>query len=163
MDPLPITLRILAVIGVVTCLSLYFASHGKLGDMDQLLVYTQEANDSLTEELKQTQQQLEETKTELNELRDQSANTKRSEESLRSEIFTARQELKRATLELDTAQEKITALEATGRRLREDLVAAEQSFAKPSVDPVVQQLNQRIIELENQNLYLTRELHKLTK
>lgn len=163
MNSLSFILRAAAILAAALSAMLYFTSQGKLREMDDRLRAAIESAENAEAALDRDSAELEELRKALNSERAIAADAKRSVESLRAEIFTARQEVSKTQLELEKAREEIESLESTGRRLRQNLVETEQIFAKPNPQPEIEKLNARIIELENANLQLTRELHSARK
>lgn len=160
MKSLSFTLRVAAILAAVLSAVLYLATQGKLSEMDDRLRAAIEKALEAEAELATYREQLGAIEQELTVERANASGSKQTVERLRAEMYTARQEVFINRQELAKAQEKIKELESSGRRLRQNLVETEQIFAKPSTQPLIESLNARIIELEDANLQLVKDLHR---
>lgn len=160
MKSLSLILRILAIVAAIAATALFFISKGKLAEKETQLTQARQATAATQAELVSSNEKLIALEAGIKTERDALAESKRKLEGVRSEMYTARQEVSRSQQQLSQAKNKITELEGTARRLRADLVEAEQSLAAAGKSGEINQLNDRIAELEKTNDSLKSELAK---
>ncbi|MGB1128187.1 MAG: hypothetical protein ACPG3X_07455 [Opitutales bacterium] len=160
MKSLSLILRILAIVAAIAATALFFISKGKLAEKETQLTQARQATAATQAELVSSNEKLIALEAGIKTERDALAESKRKLEGVRSEMYTARQEVSRSQQQLSQAKNKITELEGTARRLRADLVEAEQSLAATGKSGEINQLNDRIAELEKTNESLESELAK---
>ncbi|MDA9592072.1 hypothetical protein N9R94_00525 [bacterium] len=151
-------LRILAVVAAISAAALFFVSKGKLAEQQAVTQKAEKATVAVIAELTTANEQISTLEGSLSNERDALANEKRKLESMRSEMYTARQEVSRTQRQVNEAKKSIAELESTAKRLRADLLQSEQSLASTSKEDEVEQLVERVAELEESNAALKESL-----
>ncbi|PXA04782.1 hypothetical protein DDZ13_06335 [Coraliomargarita sinensis] len=162
MKNLSLILRILAIVAAVAATTLFFISKGKLADMDTELTQTKQVLSSTQTELSDTQNVLQRTETQLKREQNNLAETKAELEETESKFYASQQEATRAKNALEEANTQITSLENDARELKADLVATQEELANASREAEINQLNERIAELESKNEELMVDLESKT-
>ena len=151
-------LRILAVVAAISATALFFVSKGKLAEQQAVAQKAEKATVAVQAELTDANEQISALEGSLSNERDALSNEKRKLESMRSEMYTARQEVSRTQRQVSVAKKSIAELESTARRLRSDLLQSEQSLASTGKEDEVEQLIERVAELEKSNADLEESL-----
>ena len=158
MKNLSLILRILAIVAAVSAAGLYFMTEGKLAEMQTKLDAANADTQRVLGELSTANDEISTQQTQLAEERESLAKTKRELEAARSESQVARREVTRTQQELREAKAEIGKLNDENKRLRSDLLSAEQNLAEASKEGEIAQLNERIQELESANSDLKSDL-----
>jgi len=162
MKNLSLILRIVAIVAAVAATTLFFISKGKLADKEAQLTETKQVLATTQSDLSETNKTLEKTESQLKTERDNLANTKETLDETRSNLFAAEQEASDNKKRLSEESEKVAQLETTARDLRADLVATQEQLAAASREAEINQLNERISELQKTNGVLAIELEAKT-
>lgn len=159
MKNLSLILRILAIVAAIAATTLFFISKGKLAEKQTELTNTQEELAETETVLSDTENTLQRTETQLKREQKTLAETEQKLEEVESNLFATEQELANKENDLKEANSEIAALNDTAKELRADLVATQEELANASREAEINQLNQRIAELEvkNQDLMLDLE------
>jgi septal ring factor EnvC (AmiA/AmiB activator) len=162
MKNLSLILRILAVVAAIAATTLYFISKGKLADKQAELTQTQQVLASTETELGDTKNTLQRTETQLKREQKNLAETEQNLEEVRSNLFASEQEVAKLKNEVKGADSEIATLKDAAKELRADLVATQEELANASREAEINQLNQRIAELEEKNEELMVDLEAKT-
>lgn len=151
-------LRILAVIAAIAATTLFFISKGKFAELDSELKRTQGVLASTQSELGETKNTLTRTETQLKREQKTFAETEAKLDETESKLYASQQEVARTKNDLKDANTEIAELKNTTRDLRADLVTTQKELANASRQAEINQLNQRIAELELENQEIMVEL-----
>jgi DNA repair exonuclease SbcCD ATPase subunit len=162
MKNLSLILRILAIVAAVAATTLFFISKGKLADKQAQLTQTQDELATTQTNLNETRTTLQSTETQLKREQANLKETKNTLEEVRSELFASQQEADKLERQRDEAKNEIAKLEETTKNLRSDLVATQEELANASREAEINQLNERIAELEDKNEELKLDLEAKT-
>jgi septal ring factor EnvC (AmiA/AmiB activator) len=162
MKNLSLILRILAIVAAVVATTLFFISKGKLADKQTELEQTKQVLSSTETELSDARNVVQRTETQLKREQKNLAETKSELQETESSLYAAQQEATRAKNSLEAANAEIAALEKEADEIRANLVATEEELAGASREAEINQLNQRIAQLEEQNEELKTDLESKT-
>jgi len=149
-------LRVLAVVAAISATALFFVSKGKLAEQQAVAQKAEKATVAVQAELTDANEQISALEGSLSNERDALANEKRKLESMRSEMYTARQEVSRTQRQVNESKKSIAELESTARRLRTELLQAEQS----SKGDEIEKLDKLVVKLQKSNADLKESLEK---
>lgn len=158
MNSLSMILRILAIVAALAAGGIFYVSKGKLAEQQTATQQAEKAIETVKTERDKALEQLDTLKGELKTERGALTDSKRNLESARSEMYTAKQEVSRAQQQLNDSKKNISELDNTAKRLRADLLTAEQGLAAVNKEGEIAQLNERVKELENANADLKESL-----
>lgn len=158
MKNLSLILRIVAIVAAVVATTLFFISKGKLADKQAELDQTKQVLATTQSELSDTNKTLEKTESELKTERETLAETEETLDGVRSELSAAQKEIDRNNRQLSQARDTISELETTTDDLRSELVDTQEELAAADREAEINQLNERIAELEQANEELEVEL-----
>lgn len=162
MKNLSLILRILAIVAAIAATALFFISKGKLAEKQTQLTNTREVLASTETELSDTKNTLQRTETQLKREQKNLAETEQELEEIRSDLYSSEQEVARLKNDIKEADSEIASLKDTTKELRSDLVATQEELANASREAEINQLNQRIAELEEKNEELMVDLEAKT-
>lgn len=164
MNSLSLILRILAIVAAVAAGAIFFVSKGKLAEKQSQLESSQAATKATQAELDTANEEIQTLEGRLKNERDALADNKRKLEGVRSELYTSQQEVSRTRQQLTEAKGTIADLEDTAKDLRSDLIKTEQELeTAKGKEAEMEQLNDRVAELEESNADLRESLSKAAR
>lgn len=164
MNSLSLILRILAVVAAVAAGAIFFVSKGKLAEKQGQLEASQAATKATQAELDTANEEIQTLEGRLKNERDALADNKRKLEGVRSDLYTSQQEVSRTQQQLTEAKSTISDLEKTAKDLRSDLIKTEQELeTSKGKEAEMEQLNDRVAELEESNADLKESLSRGTR
>jgi myosin heavy subunit len=158
MKSLSLILRIVAIIAAVAAAGLFFVTQGKLAEKQTALETAQKATQDTQAQLVTTNDKAASLQSSLNNESAALAESKRNLEAMGSEMHTARGEVTRTQQQLREIKKEAAELEDTAKRLRTELVTAEQNLAGASKEGEIAQLEERVAELAKANTVLQGDL-----
>ncbi|MGJ3242075.1 MAG: hypothetical protein ACFE0O_03830 [Opitutales bacterium] len=160
MQPLSLTLRVIALIGASLAGVAWFLTNGKLDDIQQQLRSARASASSFQSQLAEAQQRIEEQEVSIKELQGDLADAKRRTTRAQTDFNEARQELAQVRNQLQDVRQKRDTLQQDNENLRQEILNATTgpTTAKGLASEDRKAYENQISELKRQISDLSEEL-----